>query len=212
MKPNRKIDPRLERALRHPELGDRERVLLGAYLHFEALHGARCGHPGVCWPTDAEVGAYLGKSEVTIRRARRSLSEPRIGAPSHIAVRYVGPFGKLPDGTTSLHGSNVVTLQAVGAAGAGDAGPIELRDARTHVKTLEASIESAQRQLAAARARVEHLARAQALGAVIAQSPANEDGGPTSHNAPSVITLEWSQESTQIPERGGALPRKAAGW
>ena len=88
---------RIEATLRHSELADRERLVLHAYLHFEPEHGGACGQPGVCWPTDGELGAYLGRSDVTTRRARRWLAKPGDGIAPFIAVRYVPPFHKLPE-------------------------------------------------------------------------------------------------------------------
>lgn len=165
---------RIEAALRHPDLGDRERVVLAAYVHFEGEHGGRFGHPGLCWPSDGDVAAYLGRGEQSVRRARRALTRARAGG-AVLAVRYVPPFGKLPSGEESPHGCNVFTLRGYAApAHAGHA--LAVADAHEEVAKRERAL-----QLARARAQV-----------LSEQPVANDDGTPTQHNAPSMISPAWS--------------------
>lgn len=180
-------------------LRDRERMLLQAYMHFGREHGARIDQPGVSWPTDAEVAAYLGRSAATIRRSRSVLAT--MPAP-WIALRYVPPFGALPNGETSLHGVNVVMLLKVGAP---EEGPIveQLVAATTTVRRIE-------HHLAKARAHVETLT--EELHRVHDQAAANDDGD-SSHNAPSVlITPAWSPRKAVVREREGESPATAVSW
>lgn len=175
---------RIEAALRHPDLGDRERVVLAAYVHFEEEHGARFGHPGLCWPSDGEVSAYLGRGEQSVRRARRALTAPRAGG-ALLSVRYVPPFGKLPSGQESAHGANVFTLR-------GYASPA----AAPHAL----AVADAQEEVAR---RAHALALAKARAQVLSEQPVANDEGGTSHNAPSRITPAWSHLNGHPLERGG---------
>lgn len=161
-----------ELAMRHPELGDRERLLLQAYIQFEAQHGARCGHPGVCWPTDAELSEYLGRSAITMRRARRALGEPSLGI---IRIDHLPPFRKLPDGSTTWHGCNLVTILEL----AGDVAP-----ARTELANATGEILRLERALAKARAQAD----------AIADRLAKAKRAPSSRNAPCLIGLEGSSQ------------------
>jgi hypothetical protein len=194
---------RIEAAMRHSELADRERLMLHAYVHFEALHGGACGVPGVCWPTDGELGAYLGRSDITIRRARRRLADPGvIGSAPFIAIRYVGPFGKLPNGETTWHGANVVTLLEIATPAAAPA-TRELADATSELAKLEA-------RLARARQKVAALAAAAAEERTAAAAVANDVFPGSTHNAPCVSTPGWSLLREAFAGRGGDSPRKAA--
>lgn len=177
---------RIEAALRHPDLGDRERVVLAAYVHFETLHGGRFGQPGLCWPSDGEVAAYLGRGEQSVRRARRALTAPRAGG-AVLSVRYVPPFGKLPSGEESAHGANVFALRGYAAPAA----------APRAVAMANAQEEVTRREHALALAR----ARAQVLSE---QPVANDDGAPGSHNAPSQTSPAWSQVNGLSLEGKGA--------
>lgn len=185
---------RIEATLRHSELGDRERLVLHAYHHYEAMHGGACGKPGLCWPTDGELGAYLGRSDITTRRARRWLAGPPDGVPPFIAVTYVPPFHKLPNGQTSAHGANVITLLEITHAEP-EAVPtpevLELAEADQEVRALEA-------QLARARARVQQ--SAQRLAQTRASALRRRAG---SHNAPSQMTPGWSLLTGGSEARGG---------
>ncbi len=178
---------RIEAALRHSELADRERLVLHAYVRYEPLHGGACGKPGLCWPTDAELGAYLGRSDLTIRRARRALSA---GASPIIAVEHVRPFGRLPNGVTTFHGANVIRLLDITGDAARDESPaaLELADADAEVRELEA-------RLARARQRVQA-----AAGVVAARRR-------TPHNAPCRTTPDRSELTRE--RRAGEL---AAGF
>lgn len=174
-------------------LRDRERLLLQAYMHFERLHGAKVGQPGVCWPTDTEVGAYLGRSPATIRRSRGVLSSM---ATPWIALRYVAPFGRLPDGTMSAHGANVVMLLEIGAP---EEAPLvdELVSATTTLRRIELDLAKAKKHVDSLRERVLQVRDGAA---------ANDDGarpGGSSHNAPSVTTPGWSPRKAPPAERGG---------
>jgi hypothetical protein len=186
---------RLEAVLRHPELGDRERVLLQAYLHFEPQHGGACGQPGVCWPTDAELGAFLGRSDVTIRRGRRTLAAPGIGVEPFIRVRYVPPFSRLPNGEQAWHGANVVTLLEL-ASPAADVASQEHAEADAEVVRLELELGKARRRAAAAAAK-----------ASVERAIAGEDAAPandgSSRNAPSLTALGWSPWPGLARSRGG---------
>jgi len=193
----------IEATLRHAELADRERLVLHAYLHFEALHGGACGQPGVCWPSDGELGAYLGRSDITTRRARRWLAAPPDGIPPFLAVRYVPPFHKLPSGETTGHGRNVITLLEIAREASGETAPapsadvLELADADAEVRKLEA-------KLARARARVQKAATV--VASARRRSP---------HNAPCKTTPGWSDRLRGRGGRAGerrsdALARAAA--
>lgn len=191
----KKILSRLEAMLHHPELADRERLVLQAYLHFEPEHGGACGKPGVCWPTDAELGTFLGRSDITIRRARRALAAPgKVGVNPWIAVQYIAPFGTLPSGEKTWHGVNVITLLEVARPEAAGV-TIELREASDEVARLERELARARRKQAAAVAKA-------SVERAIAESEAANDGGG-SHNAPCVITPGWSIRPGLARGRGG---------
>lgn len=123
-------------------IGDRERLLLHAYLHFERQHGGACGKSGLCWPSDSEVAEHLGCSAVTVRRLRWLLRDRRLGAQPFIAVHYVPPFGRLPNGKTSLYGVNVVTLLDV-AGPCADAPRTEYGHALAETRRLELELAKA---------------------------------------------------------------------
>jgi len=175
-------------------LRDRERRLLAAYMHFGREHGARIDQPGVCWPTDTEVAAHLGRSPATVRRSRRLLAT--LPTP-WIALRVVPAFGTLPNGETSLHGVNVVMLLKVGAP---EEGPTveQLVAATTTMRRIEHDLKKA-------RAHVETLT--EKLHRVHDQAAANDDAAPAaprSHNAPSVlITPAWSPRKALRPSLEG---------
>lgn len=99
-----------------------ERLLLQAYMHYEALHGAPAGHPGLCWPTDAEAADYLGAGLGTVRRSRHALAKPSDEQAPLIAVRAVAPGRELPNGETTSHGANVITILAIAGDLAGGNG------------------------------------------------------------------------------------------
>jgi hypothetical protein len=184
---------RLEAALRQSELADRERLVLGAYVHFESVYGGACGRPGLCWPTDAEMGEYLGRSDLTIRRARRRLAEAPPGRRPFITIEYVPPFHLLPNGQKTWHGANVITLLDL-------AEPIA--PAAPELAKAAAELEALERKVARARARVE------ALAAAAADPQGGDDG--SSHNAPLIIP-EWSHVIPLWPGRGGeprSLPQE----
>ena len=163
-------------ALRHRELADRERLLLHAYHHFEGLHGAPIGQRGVCWPADSEVAEFLGRSAITARRGRGRLSNPGKGIAPFIAVRYVPPFHRLPNGETTPHGANVVTLLEMTDQRPSSA---ELQDANAEVLALE-------HQLAEARSRVN------ALAGQVTPEPAAPSKGPRGRKrAPSLHNVSW---------------------
>lgn len=176
-------------------LRDRERMLLHAYMHFGREQGGRIGEVGVCWPTDAEVGAYLGRSPATIRRSRAVLATM---ATPWITLRYVGPFGRLPDGTTSLHGQNVIMILKVGAPEEAPAVK-KFIGAMTTVKRIE-------RELAEARALVDGLK--EEVHQVHDRMAANDDA--SSHNAPSLTIPGLSPRKAPAPaSEGGGESRVA---
>ncbi len=154
-------------ALRHRELGDRERLLLHAYHHFESLHGAAIGQPGICWPTDGEIAEYLGRSVITARRGRGRLSHPGKGIAPFIAVRYVPPFHPLPTGEQTPHGANVITL-------------LEMLAQRPTPAALTDELAKLEERVREMRSRINGLA-----GQNPAATPRRRR---SSHNAPSVIT------------------------
>ncbi len=199
------LTARIEAAMRHSELADRERLMLHAYVHFEALHGGASGTPGVCWPTDGELGAYLGRSDITVRRARRRLADPGMGIAPFIAVRYVGPFGKLPNGETSWHGVNVVTLLEIATPAAAPVSR-ELTDATSELAKLEAKIARARQKVAALAAQAADARTAAAAAAEVA----NDLSASSPHNAPWVSTPGWSLLRVALAKRGGESPRRAA--
>jgi len=141
-KETRRRAARIVAAVRFVELADRERMLLGAYLHFVDAHGEPCGLRGVSWPTDLELGAHLGVSQPTIRRARRELERAGV-----IATERIKPFHKMPDGSTSWHGANVVTVLAQAKAAA--PAQAELAGAAADVARLERRLERARAKLEA---------------------------------------------------------------
>lgn len=186
---------RIEAALRHPDLGDRERVTLAGYLHFEARQGGACGAPGLCWPSDAELGAYLGRSEISVRRARKCLSDPkRLGGPL-VRVTYVRPFGRLPDGSVAMHGANVVKLAI--------ASPAATAAAHAHAEAIT-EVQERARELELARARARALADAIAETSDYAR-PGNDS---SSHNVSSTLTLGRSPVRARAERRGGGGARR----
>lgn len=180
-------------------LRDREWMLMQAYIHFERLHGARVGQPGVCWPTDAEVAAYLRRSPETVRRSRAGLLQA-----AFITLRYVPPFGRLPNGTTSAHGANVIVLLEVGGPAEASA-RAELVDARAVVQQLELELTGAKKRVAALE---------ETVAAIHDGVAANDDAAPTSHNAPYVITPAWSPRKALARGRAGESPAtsSAVNW
>lgn len=152
-------------------LRDRERVLLRAYIDYALAETEKAGKPTpMCWPTDDEVAAHLGRSASTVRRSRARLAA---GPSPFITLAYVPPFGLLPDGTTSAHGRNVVMLLAGGAAEEA-AAVRELAAAETDVRQLELALGKAKARVVALQERVQGLR----------DEGAANDGAPSSHNAP----------------------------
>lgn len=197
---------RIEATLRHSELADRERLVLHAYHHFEAMHGGACGKPGLCWPTDGELGAYLGRSDITTRRARRWLAAPGEGLAPFIAVTYVPPFHKLPNGQTSAHGANVIALLEIAGGPVAGTAPspdvLELAEADAEVRRLEAQLASARRRM-------------QKAAGGLAASRSAAARRRTSHNAPWENTPEWSlllpgNQNGEGEGRGEAIVTQAA--
>jgi hypothetical protein len=177
-------------------LRDRERLLLQAYIHFAALETERSGRPTpMCWPTDTEVATYLGRSASTIRRSRHALAT--MPAP-FIALRYVPPFGRLPDGSTSEHGRNVVMLLAVGAPNEEPA-IRELAEATTVMRQLELDLVKAKERVAVLEETVARVQHAQWA----ANDAPDATSAPSTHNAPQMNTPGWSPRKGRVIERGG---------
>lgn len=167
-----------EAAQTRRDLGNRERLLLQAYVHFAGLHGEPLGLPGMCWPTDAELGEYLGRAAVTARRGRKHLAEPSDGTAPSIRVRYVPPMHRLPDGAVTMHGANVIILLQVAA-----------KERETSRAVADAHVRNLERQLEAARR------RADALAGDDTADPSRTitaGRGRSTHNAPLLITPERS--------------------
>jgi len=87
------------------ELRPMERLVLSAYIDAADAQGAPIGLPGVCWPADSAVAAFLGTSVFTVRRARIELEQQ-----AFIEVQHVAAGGELPDGSSTPHGAVVVTV------------------------------------------------------------------------------------------------------
>jgi hypothetical protein len=106
----------LVRAASAHELRPMERLVLAAYIDAADAQGARIGRPGVCWPKDSLVAAFLGTSVFTVRRARHELEQQ-----GHIEVQHVEAGGTLPDGTVTTFGAVVVTVLGMvsGTSGGG---------------------------------------------------------------------------------------------
>jgi len=95
-----------------------ERLVLQAYIDAADAQGAPIGLPGVCWPADAAVAAFLGTSIFTVRRARHVLEQQ-----GHIEVQHVEAGGRLPDGSLTTFGAVVVTVLGMVPSASGGGNP-----------------------------------------------------------------------------------------
>lgn len=171
-------------------LANRDRMVLAAYMRFATLASEKTGEPmPICWPTDAQIAACVGRSAATVRRSRAILAN--LPAP-WIALRYVPKGGSLPDGSTTVRGIHVVTILKVGAPEEGPAVQ-ELAAARTTVRQLELDLASARERV---RVLEEDIGRIHAAFAANDEASASrkairpfdhEAASPAaSHNAPTV--------------------------
>lgn len=134
-------------------LAPRERRVLGAYIHFAKSRPRAPSEIASTWVTDLEVAEHLGVSPSTVQRARRRL---QASPAPFVAVLRVPPSGRLPDGTTTMHGALVVMLLPLGDP---DEAPAvrALVVATSEMKQLELALEGARARVGALEADVRRI-------------------------------------------------------
>lgn len=141
-----------------------DRALYVAYLRFAHREAERGGTLAACWPRDAEVAAFIGRSPEHVAGGRARLA--RRAAP-FIAQRIVSPGGALPDGSRDFHKRRVVVMLLELGSSEEAALALELVDAATTVAVLEPGVVAAKARLEALREAVDRLRE---------QGAANDDG------------------------------------